>query len=167
MMLRELLLEVFYPSPSLAVLTWVTLSRICALCVYCDPYWVAPSVLAVIWDWLLLNTFDYSLLIVLDVNFFISALGFKTVVVVVVVVVFPSSSPTSVSQIQLHELGKWSKTSFLLLMETEFKSFISRLGNWIPDRKVSQGYCVIVITNPGSVVHLKVMTSGCKRNNRC
>lgn len=75
------------------------------LCVYIMVhYWVAPSILAVIWDWLLLNTFDYSLLIVLDIdiNSVISALGFKTGFVGI----FSSSPPTSVSQIQLHELGK-------------------------------------------------------------
>lgn len=76
--------------------------------VCCDPWWLAPSVLAMIWDWLLLNTFKTQALIVLDVdiNFFISALGFKTGFVAFVFV-FPPLPPTSVSQIQLEGEGNF------------------------------------------------------------
>lgn len=99
MMLRELLLEVFLVLTQFNCVTWVTLSGVCTVCLHYHP-----SLLAMIWDWLLLNTLDYSLLIVfdIDISFFISALDLKQVLLVF----FSLFPPTSLSPIQLHELGK-------------------------------------------------------------
>lgn len=86
MMLRELLLEVFLVLTQFNCVTWATLSGVCTVCLHYHP-----SLLAMIWDWLLLNTLDYSLLIVfdIDISFFISALDLKQVLLVFFF--FPSS----------------------------------------------------------------------------
>lgn len=110
----------------LSCAAWVSLSGVCAVFVYYDPSWHHQF-----WPWSGLgfcsSHLKHSPLIVLDVNinFFLSALGFKRDFFAFVFSLFPPA--VYLKSMNLESEGNFL-LSFLFLMETELCSLYLQAG---------------------------------------